>query len=58
MSIAARGHRRWVRACHWLTALGFLTLVLTGILILAAHPRLYWGEAGHIQNGWSWYAGI
>jgi len=47
MSVAARGHRRWVRTCHWLTALSFLTLVLTGILILAVHPRLYWGEAGN-----------
>jgi hypothetical protein len=24
-----------------------LTLALTGVVILMAHPRLYWGEAGN-----------
>jgi len=35
-----------VRVTHWTSALGFLVLVLSGIAILLAHPRLYWGEAG------------
>ena len=44
---AARGHRGWVRSSHWAIALSVLTLVVTGILILAVHPRLYWGEVGN-----------
>jgi len=45
--IAVRGHQRWVRTSHWLIALSFLTLAVTGVLILAVHPRLYWGNAGN-----------
>lgn len=41
------GHRGWVRISHWVVALAFATLVVTGILILMVHPRLYWGEAGN-----------
>jgi thiosulfate reductase cytochrome b subunit len=41
------GHRGWVRICHWAIALSFLTLAFTGIVILMAHPRLYWGEVGN-----------
>jgi len=39
-------HPAWVRATHWLNALGFVVLVLSGVAILLAHPRLYWGETG------------
>ena len=42
-----RGHRRWVRVSHWTIAASFLTLAVTGILILMVHPRLYWGEVGN-----------
>jgi len=42
-----RGHRGWVRVSHWIVALAFATLAVTGILILMVHPRLYWGEAGN-----------
>lgn len=43
----AEGHRRWVRVSHWTIAASFLTLAVTGILILMVHPRLYWGEVGN-----------
>jgi DMSO/TMAO reductase YedYZ molybdopterin-dependent catalytic subunit/thiosulfate reductase cytochrome b subunit len=33
---------------HWVSALCFLVLVLSGIAILLAHPRLYWGESGAV----------
>jgi len=36
-----------VRVCHWLVTIAFLLLVYTGITILKAHPRLYWGETGN-----------
>jgi thiosulfate reductase cytochrome b subunit len=41
------GHRRWVRVSHWTIVASFLTLVVTGVLILMVHPRLYWGEVGN-----------
>jgi len=39
-------HAAMVRVTHWTSALSFLVLVLSGIAILLAHPRLYWGETG------------
>lgn len=41
------GHLRWVRVTHWVVVLSFLTLAISGILILMVHPRLYWGEVGN-----------
>ncbi|HEY5908409.1 MAG TPA: molybdopterin-dependent oxidoreductase [Vicinamibacteria bacterium] len=41
-------HSTLVRVTHWISALSFLVLVLSGIAILLAHPRLYWGEAGAV----------
>jgi thiosulfate reductase cytochrome b subunit len=35
-----------VRITHWITAVSVLVLLLSGIAILLAHPRLYWGETG------------
>ncbi len=40
-------HPVWVRVSHWLTTASVATLALTGVVILMAHPRLYWGEAGN-----------
>ena len=40
-------HSVWVRICHWLLATFVLMLFVTGVFILAVHPRLYWGEAGN-----------
>jgi thiosulfate reductase cytochrome b subunit len=40
-------HKRWVKSCHWIVSFGFLLLAFTGIVILMAHPRLYWGEVGN-----------
>jgi thiosulfate reductase cytochrome b subunit len=42
-----QGHRGWVRVSHWTIVASFLTLVVTGVLILMVHPRLYWGEVGN-----------
>ena len=35
-----------VRVTHWITTLSFLGLLVSGIAIFLAHPRLYWGETG------------
>jgi thiosulfate reductase cytochrome b subunit len=39
-------HSLLVRITHWISAAAFAVLVLSGIAILLAHPRLYWGETG------------
>lgn len=39
-------HRLSTRVWHWLNALVLLVLLMSGLMILNAHPRLYWGEAG------------
>jgi thiosulfate reductase cytochrome b subunit len=41
------GHAAWVRLAHWLLAASVLTLAFSGVVILMAHPRLYWGDAGN-----------
>ncbi len=41
-------HTVLVRVTHWVHALGFFALVVSGIAILVAHPRLYWGETGAV----------
>jgi thiosulfate reductase cytochrome b subunit len=39
-------HSALVRATHWITAVCFVALLVTGIEILISHPRFYWGETG------------
>lgn len=41
-----RRHPLLVRTTHWVTTVSFVALVVSGIAILLAHPRLYWGEVG------------
>lgn len=43
-------HAAIVRVTHWLTAVAFLALLVTGIEILISHPRFYWGEAGNVNT--------
>ena len=33
--------------CHWINALAFCFLVVSGVAILMAHPQLYWGKDGY-----------
>jgi hypothetical protein len=42
-----RSHPSWVRICHWLDVASYLTLAVSGFVILMAHPRLYIGEVGN-----------
>lgn len=39
-------HSVLVRVTHWTNTLAFLALLVSGVAILLAHPRLYWGESG------------
>jgi Ni,Fe-hydrogenase I cytochrome b subunit len=35
-----------VRLWHWLNAVTVLVLLMSGLMIFNAHPRLYWGQYG------------
>src|ERR1700691_4861320 len=39
-------HSGVVRVTHWIHTVSFFALVVSGVAILLAHPRLYWGETG------------
>ena len=41
-------HSVMVRVTHWIHTLSFFALVVSGVAILIAHPRLYWGETGAV----------
>jgi thiosulfate reductase cytochrome b subunit len=41
-------HSALVRITHWINTLTFFGLLVSGIAILLAHPRLYWGETGNV----------
>ncbi|HRO12151.1 cytochrome b/b6 domain-containing protein [Amaricoccus sp.] len=46
MSGAVAGHRLSTRLWHWVNAAVFFVLLMSGLMIFNAHPRLYWGEYG------------
>ena len=41
-------HSAVVRITHWINTVSFLVLLISGVAILLAHPRLYWGETGGV----------
>ena len=41
-------HHAVVRVTHWISALCFLALAITGANIVISHPRFYWGETGNV----------
>ncbi len=41
-----RRHSVVTRLTHWLNVLAVVVLVMSGLQIFNAHPRLYWGQAG------------
>lgn len=41
-----RRHRLSTRLWHWVNAAALLVLLMSGLMIFNAHPRLYWGEYG------------
>lgn len=51
--VAAAGnrprHSAIVRVTHWITALCFAALLVSGVEILISHPRFYWGETGNVR---------
>ncbi len=43
-------HHWLVRVTHWLNAIAIIVLLMTGLNIFGAHPRLYWGDAGSVDQ--------
>ena len=43
-------HSLLVRITHWITAMSVAALLVSGVAILIAHPRLYWGETGSFET--------
>jgi thiosulfate reductase cytochrome b subunit len=43
-------HSMLVRTTHWINFLSFLALAVSGVAILLAHPRFYWGESGYFDT--------
>ena len=41
-------HPAIVRVSHWVVAVCFFALLLSGVEILISHPRFYWGEQGTV----------
>src|SRR5262252_8773399 len=48
--VMSRRHAGFVRVTHWLTALAFAALLLSGVEVLLSHPRFYWGETGNVHE--------
>jgi len=48
-----RRHRLSTRLWHWSNALAVLVMLMSGLMIFNAHPRLYWGEYGaNADHAW------
>jgi len=48
-----RRHRLSTRIWHWLNAVTLLVMLMSGLMIFNAHPRLYWGQYGANNDpGW------
>ena len=41
-----RRHRLSTRLWHWINAVALIVMLMSGLMIFNAHPRLYWGEYG------------
>jgi thiosulfate reductase cytochrome b subunit len=41
-------HAAVVRVTHWITAVAFFALLISGAEIVISHPRFYWGETGNV----------
>ena len=50
ISVETPRHTLLVRTTHWLSALLFLALLISGVEILISHPRFYWGEVGNVNT--------
>ena len=48
-----RRHRLATRLWHWVNALTVFVMLMSGLMIFNAHPRLYWGQYGaNLDHAW------
>jgi thiosulfate reductase cytochrome b subunit len=48
-----RRHRLSTRIWHWINALTIFVMLMSGLMIFNAHPRLYWGQYGaNFDHAW------
>jgi thiosulfate reductase cytochrome b subunit len=48
-----RRHRLSTRIWHWVNAVTVAVMLMSGLMIFNAHPRLYWGEYGaNFDHAW------
>ena len=46
-------HRLPTRIWHWVNAVSVIVMLMSGLMILNAHPRLYWGQFGaNFDHAW------
>ncbi len=48
-----RRHRLSTRLWHWLNVVALTVMLMSGLMIFNAHPRLYWGEYG-ANSDYAW----
>lgn len=48
-TVVAR-HGWLTRIWHWVNALCLIILLMSGLTIFNAHPRLYWGDSGNVHD--------
>lgn len=48
-----RRHRLTTRLWHWVNALTVFVMLMSGLMIFNAHPRLYWGQYG-ANSDYAW----
>ncbi len=48
-------HRLSTRLWHWINAITIFVMLMSGLMIFNAHPRLYWGEYG-ANADYAWLA--
>ncbi|MBW8754725.1 MAG: cytochrome b/b6 domain-containing protein [Sphingomonadales bacterium] len=48
-----RRHRLSTRIWHWVNVVALTVMLMSGLMIFNAHPRLYWGEYGaNFDHAW------
>jgi Ni/Fe-hydrogenase b-type cytochrome subunit len=62
MRVSVYRHRLATRLWHWINAVTIFVMIGTGLMILNAHPQLYWGQYGaNLDTPWfrvgDWFAG-
>jgi Ni/Fe-hydrogenase b-type cytochrome subunit len=51
-------HRLSTRLWHWVNALTVFVMLMSGLMIFNAHPRLYWGQYGaNFDHSWLHFTG-